>query len=59
VVSDPYDFAFDTPEPEPTEVPTLSNLADTVGLALIAPPRPVADGDVVAQLQAVIRAAMG
>ncbi|RKS06597.1 hypothetical protein DFP74_2236 [Nocardiopsis sp. Huas11] len=58
-MSDPYDSAFDTPEPESTEVLTLSTLADTVGLALIGPPRPVADGDVVAHLQAVIRAAMG
>ncbi|WP_156366076.1 hypothetical protein [Nocardiopsis sp. NRRL B-16309] len=57
-MSDPCDFAFDTLDPESTEVQTLSNLADTVGLALIASPRPVADGDVVAQLQAVIRAAM-
>lgn len=58
-MSDPYDSAFDAPEPEPTEVPIPSTLADAVGLALIAPPRAVTDGDVVAQLQAVIRAAMG
>jgi hypothetical protein len=42
----------------PTEIPTPDILDDAVGLALVAPLRPATNGDIVGQLQAVLRAAI-
>ncbi|MFI6574230.1 hypothetical protein ACIBFB_00410 [Nocardiopsis sp. NPDC050513] len=45
-------------QPDPVEIPSPLSLADAVGFALILPPRPETDGDPVARLQAVLRAAL-
>ncbi|WP_158070333.1 hypothetical protein [Nocardiopsis sp. CNR-923] len=45
-------------QPDSVKIPSRPSLADAVGLALILPPRPPDDGDPVARLQAVLRAAL-